>query len=89
LPPSKEQKPDQPEKHGRYDKIDLPVVRPRVTKVGRYTGHCPCCGGVTLAPVSVGMEDGSPFRINQHGTVPSRCDRNPNHRCLERLCARL
>jgi transposase len=50
--------------HGRYDKIDLPVVRPVVTRVERYAGHCPCCGGVTLAPVPVGMEDGSPFSVN-------------------------
>jgi transposase len=50
--------------HGRYDKIDLPVVRPVVTRVERYAGHCPCCGGVTLAPVPEGMEEGSPFSIN-------------------------
>jgi transposase len=49
---------------GRYDKIDLPPVRPVVTRVERYAGHCPCCGGVTLAPVPVGLEDGSPFSIN-------------------------
>ena len=47
--------------HGRYDKIDLPPVRPVVTRVERYAGHCPCCGGVTLAAVPEGMEDGSPF----------------------------
>jgi transposase len=50
--------------HGRYDKIELPVVHPVVTRIERYAGHCPCCGGVTLAPVPVGMEDGSPFSIN-------------------------
>lgn len=50
--------------HGRYDKIDLPPVRPVVTRVERYAGHCPCCGGVTLAPVPEGMEQGSPFSIN-------------------------
>jgi transposase len=50
--------------HRRYDKIDLPVVRPVVTRVERYAGHCPCCGGVTLAPVPVGMEEGSPFSVN-------------------------
>jgi transposase len=50
--------------HGRYDKIDLPVVRPVVTRVERYAGHCPCCGGITLAPVPVGLEDGSPFSAN-------------------------
>ena len=50
--------------HGRYDKIDLPTVRPIVTRVERYAGHCPCCGGVTLAPVPAGLEEGSPFSIN-------------------------
>jgi transposase len=49
---------------GRYDKIDLPVVRPVVTRVERYAGHCPCCGGVTLAAIPVGLEDGSPFSVN-------------------------
>jgi transposase len=47
----------------RYDKIDLPPIRPIVTRVERYAGHCPCCGGVTLAPVPDGMEEGSPFSI--------------------------
>jgi transposase len=39
-------------------------VRPVVTRVERYAGHCPCCGGVTVAPVPAGMEDGSPFSVN-------------------------
>jgi transposase len=47
--------------HARYDKVDLPPVRPVVTRVERYRGHCPCCGGTTLAPVPDGMEQGSPF----------------------------
>jgi transposase len=50
--------------HGRYDKIDLPPVRPTVTRVERYAGHCPCCGGVTLAAIPAGLEDGSPFSVN-------------------------
>ena len=50
--------------HGRYDKVDLPVVRAVVSRVERYAGHCACCGGVTLAPVPAGMEDGSPFSVN-------------------------
>jgi transposase len=50
--------------HGRYDKIDLPVVRPLVTRVERYAGHCPCCGGVSLAPAPEELEQGSPFSIN-------------------------
>src|SRR4051795_4964337 len=47
--------------HARYDKIDLPPVRPVVTRVERYRGRCPCCGGTTLAPVPEGLEEGSPF----------------------------
>jgi transposase len=50
--------------HGRYDKVDLPVVRPLVTRVERYAGHCACCGGVTLAAIPAGLEDGSPFSVN-------------------------
>ena len=50
--------------HGRYDKIDLPMVRPVVTRVERYAGQCPCCGGVTLAAVPVGLEESSPFSVN-------------------------
>ena len=47
--------------HSRYDKIELPPVRPVVTRVERYAGHCSCCGGTTLAPVPDGLEEGSPF----------------------------
>jgi transposase len=50
--------------HGRHDKIDLPVIRPIVTRVERYAGHCPCCRGITLAPVPAGMEEGTPFSMN-------------------------
>ncbi len=50
--------------NGRYDKIDLPIVGPVVTRVERYAGHCHCCGGITLAPVPAGLEDGSPFSVN-------------------------
>jgi transposase len=51
-------------RHGRYDKIELPPVRPVVTRVERFAGHCPCCGGVTLAPVPEGLEEGSPFGVS-------------------------
>jgi transposase len=49
---------------GRYDKIDIPPVRPIVTRVERYAGHCSCCGQTTVAPVPDGMEEGSPFGPN-------------------------
>ena len=48
----------------RYDKIDLPQVRPVVTRVERYAGRCRCCGGTTLAAVPEGMEPGTPFSVN-------------------------
>jgi transposase len=48
----------------RYDKIDLPRVRPTVTRVERYAGACSCCGATTLAPVPEGMEPGTPFSVN-------------------------
>src|SRR5215218_9734848 len=50
--------------HARYDKIELPPVRPVVTRVERYLGRCPCCGGTTLAPVPEGMEQGTPFGVS-------------------------
>ena len=48
----------------RYDKIELPKVRPIVTRVERYAGHCRCCGAITLAVVPEGLEPGTPFSIN-------------------------
>ena len=50
--------------HGRHDRIDLPVVRPVVTRVERYAGRCRSCGGITVAPVPEGMGEGSPFSLN-------------------------
>jgi transposase len=47
----------------RYDKIDLPKVRPVVTRVERYGGRCRCCGGTTLAAVPEGLEPGTPFSL--------------------------
>jgi transposase len=35
-----------------------------VTRVERYAGRCPCCGGITLAPVPVGLAETSPFSVN-------------------------
>lgn len=48
----------------RYDKVDLPPVRPVVTRVERYAGQCRCCGHTTLAPVPEGLEPGTPFSLN-------------------------
>ena len=48
----------------RYDKVDLPPVRPVVTRVERYAGECRHCGRITLAPVPEGLEPGTPFSLN-------------------------
>jgi transposase len=48
----------------RYDKIDLPRVRPVVTRVERYAGRCRCCGATTRAAVPEGLEPGTPFSVN-------------------------
>src|SRR5512135_2980906 len=49
---------------GCYDKIELPPVRPVITRVERHAGRCRCCGGTTLAPLPEGLEPGSPFGIS-------------------------
>jgi transposase len=45
----------------RYDKIDIPPIKPVVTRVERYGCTCPNCGQQQVAVVPVGMEPGSPF----------------------------
>jgi len=45
----------------RYDKIDIPPIKPIVTRVERYGCKCEGCGQEQIANVPVGMESGSPF----------------------------
>ena len=45
----------------RYDKIDIPVIKPIVTRVERYGCKCDYCGQEQIAIVPVEMERGSPF----------------------------
>jgi transposase len=51
---------DQPEIHA-YDHIDLPPIRPFVTRINRHSGVCPCCRKPVSAPAPEGLEHGSPF----------------------------
>lgn len=44
-----------------YDHIDLPPIRPIVTRINRHRGVCPCCRKSVSAPVPEGFEPGSPF----------------------------
>jgi len=45
----------------RYDKIEIPPIRPIVTQVERYGCACPSCGTLQLAPVPEQLAPGSPF----------------------------
>ncbi len=44
-----------------YDHIDLPPIRPIVTRINRHRGTCPCCRKAVAAPAPEGFEPGSPF----------------------------
>jgi len=51
---------DQPAFHA-YDHIDLPPIKPVVTRIHRHRGICPCCRQRFSAPAPDGMAPGSPF----------------------------
>jgi transposase len=51
---------DQPAVHA-YDVIELPPIRPVVTRVERHRGRCPGCRRRFAAPVPAGLAPGSPF----------------------------
>lgn len=53
--------PEQQRIQARYDKIELPQVKPIVTRVEQYSGQCGCCERTYVAAVPIGMEPGSPF----------------------------
>lgn len=44
-----------------YDRIELPPIRPDVTRVRLFGGQCPCCGKRAAATAPEGLEPGSPF----------------------------
>ena len=44
-----------------YDRIELPPVRPDVTRVRLFGGRCACCGARVVAAAPEGLEPGSPF----------------------------
>ena len=48
-----------------YDKIDIPEIKPHVTRVEIYGGVCPCCAKKTVPTcVPEGLQKGSPFSGN-------------------------
>jgi transposase len=44
-----------------YDHIDLPPLRPIVTRINRHRGVCPCCRKRVGAPAPDGFDIGTPF----------------------------
>jgi transposase len=48
----------------RYDRIELPEIKPDVTRVVLHGGACPCCSARFKAAAPEGLEPGSPFGPN-------------------------
>jgi transposase len=44
-----------------YDRIELPPIKPDVTRVRLFGGRCACCGGRAIAAAPAGLEPCSPF----------------------------
>lgn len=44
-----------------YDRIELPPIKPDVTRVRLFGGRCACCGERAVAAAPAGLEAGSPF----------------------------
>jgi len=47
-----------------YDRIEIPEIKPDVTRVTLYGGVCPCCAKQFKAAPPAGLEPGSPFGPN-------------------------
>jgi transposase len=44
-----------------YDRIELPPIKPDITRVHLFGGCCACCGERATATAPAGLEPGSPF----------------------------
>jgi transposase len=74
----------------RYDKVDLPLARPPVTRAERHGGQCRHCGRTPLAPVPEGPEPGTPFSPNVVAlAIYLRVVRAISYRRLARLMVEL
>ena len=47
-----------------YDRIEIPEIKPDVTRVTLHGGICPCCAKRFKAAPPQGLEPGSPFGLN-------------------------
>ena len=69
-----------------YDRIEIPEIKPDVTRVTLFGGTCPCCTKKFKAPPPIGLEPGSPFGPNLRAFVHYlRYDHAVSFERLERL----
>jgi transposase len=52
-----------------YDRIEIPDIKPDVTRVSLHGGVCPCCANAFKAAPPAGLERGSPFGPNLRAFV--------------------
>ena len=52
-----------------YERIELPPIRPDVTRIRLFGGRCDCCGERVTAQAPAGLEQGSPFGQSIAATV--------------------
>jgi transposase len=52
-----------------YDRIEIPEIKPDVTRVILHGGVCPCCTKTFMASAPAGLEPGSPFGPNLRAFV--------------------
>jgi len=52
-----------------YDRVEIPEIKPDVTRVSLHGGVCPCCAKRFKAEPPEGLEPGSPFGPNLRAFV--------------------
>jgi transposase len=52
-----------------YDRVEIPEIKPDVTRVSLHGGVCPCCAKRFKAEPPEGLEPGSPFGPNLRAVV--------------------
>ena len=63
---------DQADIHA-YDHIELPAIRPIVTRINCYRGVCSCCRKRIAAAARQGFASGSPFGPALCALIILRC----------------
>jgi transposase len=70
----------------RYDKIEIPPIRPLITQVERYGCLCPACGKPQIGIVPESLQPGSPFGVRLRALVTTlRYTHAISYRRLQRL----